>query len=158
MAIETVTLAAKSVEIVLTDAAASDDQDRRIVLPWTPESTRRKREIVQPANPNDPRPNRAMRTRARNAFVRALPDAHRWLDELIADPNVSISGLALREHKSERSIRLILSLAFLSPDLARSALEGSLPRGFNRSRLVDLPMLWSDQWQAIGLQRPAARA
>jgi len=154
MTIEAVTLAAKSVEIVLADAAISDDQDRRIVMPWAPVSTRRKREIVQPSDPRDPRPNRAMRTKARIVLVSAFSDAHRWLQELTADPSISIGGLADREHKSERSIRLVLSLSFLAPDLAKAAIEGSLPRGFNRSRLVDLPMLWSDQWQAIGLQQP----
>ena len=158
MAIETVTLAAKSVEIVLADAAASDDGDNRIVLPWAPESTRRKREIIQPAGSNEPRLDRAMRPRARSVFVSAFSDAHRWLDELIADPSISITSLAAREHKSERSIRLILSLAFLAPDLAKAATEGNLPRGFKRARLVDLPMLWSDQWKAIGLQRPSSEA
>jgi hypothetical protein len=58
--IESVALGAKTVEIVLADAAVSSDQDRRIVLPWAPESTRRKREIVLSADPNDPRPHRAM--------------------------------------------------------------------------------------------------
>jgi hypothetical protein len=83
---------------------------------------------------------------------------HRWLDEVIADPSISITSLAAREHKSERSIRLILSLAFLAPDLAKAAMAGNLPCGFKRARLVDLPMLWSDQWQAIGLQRPSFEA
>jgi Resolvase, N terminal domain len=111
--------------------------------------------IVQPAASNDPRLDRAMRPRARTTFIGAFSDAHRWLDELVANPSISIAGLAAREHKSDRSIRLILSLAFLSPDLAKCALEGSLLRGFKRARLVDLPMLWADQWQSIGLRRPS---
>ncbi len=32
---------------------------------------------------------------------------------------------------------------------------GRLPRGFCIKRLTDLPMLWSEQWGAIGLQAPA---
>ena len=32
---------------------------------------------------------------------------------------------------------------------------GRLPRGFCIKRLTDLPMLWSEQWRAIGLQAPA---
>ena len=47
-----------------------------------------------------------------------------------------------------RSIRMTLSLAFLSPVLAEAAMEGRLPRGF------DLPMLWFEQWRAVGLQQP----
>ncbi len=31
---------------------------------------------------------------------------------------------------------------------------GRLPRGFCVKRLTDLPMLWSEQWRALGLQAP----
>src|SRR5271166_6470066 len=40
--------------------------------------------------------------------------------------------------KSERSIRMTLSLAFMSPVLAEAAIEGRLPRGFSVKRLTDL--------------------
>ena len=94
-------------------------------------------------------------TKAREGFIKALRDAHRWLDELLVDPTQTIESLAIREGKSERSIRMTLSLAFMSPALAEAALEGRLPRGFCIKRLTDLPMLWSEQWGAIGLQAPA---
>ena len=42
----------------------------------------------------------------------------------------------------------------LSPVLAEAAMEGRLPRGFCVKRLTDLPMLWSEQWRALGLQAP----
>ena len=92
-----------------------------------------------------------MRTKARDGFIQALRDAHRWLDELVVDPTQAIELLAIREGKSERSIRMTLSLAFLSPVLAEAAMEGRLPREFCVKRLTDLPMLW----RAIGLQAPA---
>ncbi len=41
------------------------------------------------------------------------------------------------------------------PILAEAAMEGRLPRGFSIKRLTDLPMLWSEQWRAIGLRAPA---
>ena len=69
-------------------------------------------------------------------------------------PNQTIESLAVREGKSERSIRMTLSLAFMSPVLAEAAMEGRLPRGFCVKRLTDLPMLWSEQWRAVGLQQP----
>jgi site-specific DNA recombinase len=96
-----------------------------------------------------------MRTKARDGFIKALRDAHRWLDELLHDPTQTIELLAVREGKSERSIRMTLSLAFISPVLAEAAMEGRLPRGFSIKRLTDLPMLWSEQWRAIGLRPPA---
>ena len=97
---------------------------------------------------------RAMRTKARDGFIRALGNARRWLDELLIDPAQTIESLALREDKSERSIRMTVSLAFISPILAEAALEGRLPRGFSVKRLTDLPVLWSERWRAVGLREP----
>ena len=97
-----------------------------------------------------------MRARAREVFIAALSRAHRWLDELLSDVETSIATVAARERKSERSIRMTLSLVFLAPDLVRAAIEGRLPRGFNRTRLVHLPMLWSEQWRVLALEPPAA--
>ncbi len=51
-------------------------------------------------------------------------------------------------------IRMMLSLAFLDPKLVRATLHGTLPRGVSMRRLVDAPILWHDQWRAIGLSRP----
>ena len=99
-----------------------------------------------------------MRTKARDGFVKAFAAAHRWLDELLSDPSQSVNSLALREGKSARSIRMTLSLAFLSPVLAEAAIDGRLPRGFTIRRLTDLPMLWSEQWSVLGLQQPAQAA
>jgi hypothetical protein len=38
--------------------------------------------------------------------------------------------------------------------LAKAAMEGRLPCGFSVKRLTDLPMLWSEQWRAVGLREP----
>jgi hypothetical protein len=53
---------------------------------------------------------------------------------------------------------MTLSLAFLAPNLVKAALDGKLPRGFDTTRLVDLPMLWPEQWLALGLERPICTA
>ena len=96
-----------------------------------------------------------MRTKARAVLIDALRDAHRWLDELTTDSSVTIESIAVREKKTERSIRLTMSVAFLSPALVKAAIDGRLPRGFGIKRLMDLPMAWSDQWSALGLKAPA---
>jgi site-specific DNA recombinase len=95
-----------------------------------------------------------MRVLARTVFAESLRNAHRWLDELITDPDQTIETIAGREHKSERSIRMTLSLAFVAPPIVAAAIEGRLPRGFGTKRLMDLPMLWSHQWIALGLKAP----
>ena len=91
----------------------------------------------------------------RAILIEALGDAHRWLGELLSDPGQTLESLASREGKTERSIRMTLSLAFLAPEIVEAAVEGRLPRGFGLKRLVDLPMACADQWRALRLQAPA---
>ena len=152
-AIDRATVSATRIEIVLAESIAVEGQDRVLTLPWTRASSRRRREIIQGVVEAQG-PLRAMRTKARDSFIGALRDARCWLDELLIDPAQTIESLATREHKSERSIRMTVSLAFVSPVLAEAALEGRLPRGFSVKRLTDLPMLWSEQWRAVGLREP----
>jgi hypothetical protein len=144
-AIERVTVSATRIEIVLCESIVGEGQDRLLTLPWTRTSSRRRHEIIQGVDELK-QPQRAMRTKARDGFVKAFGAAHRWLDELLSDANTSLDSLAVREGKSERSIRMTLSLAFLSPVLAEAAMDGRLPRGFSIRRLTELPMLWSEQW------------
>ena len=96
-----------------------------------------------------------MRVKARAVVLEALRKAYRWRDELVTDPHQTIELLAAREGKSERSIRMTLSLAFVAPAIVTAAIDGRLPRGFGVKRLMDLPMAWSDQWSALGLKPPA---
>jgi site-specific DNA recombinase len=95
-----------------------------------------------------------MRANAQAILVDALGEANRWLDELLSDPRQTLESLAMREGKTNRSIRMTLSLAFLAPHIVKAAIEGRLPRGYGLKRLVDMPMAWSDQWRALGLEPP----
>ncbi len=96
-----------------------------------------------------------MPANARAILIEALGDAHRWLGELLCDSRLTLESLASREDKSERSIRMTLSLAFLAPEIVKAAVEGRLPRGSGLKRLVDLPMAWPHQWRTLELQTPA---
>jgi site-specific DNA recombinase len=96
-----------------------------------------------------------MRANARAVLLDALRNAHRWLEELLSDPRQTLESLAARERKTDHSIRMTLSFAFLAPDIIMAAVEGRLPRGYGLKRLVDLPMGWPDQWRALGLEAPA---
>jgi site-specific DNA recombinase len=46
---------------------------------------------------------------------------------------------------------MMISLAFLAPDLVAAAMQGRLPRGIGVTRLIDAPIEWSRQWQMLGL-------
>lgn len=151
--IDQVTLSRTSIRIALSESVDGEGEGKIISLSWTPSSPYRRREIIQSVD-RATTTMRPMRANARRILIDSLRKAHRWLDELIAEPRQSIATLAAREGKTERSILMTLSLAFLAPDLVKAAVEGRLPRGVGLKRLVDLPIGWSEQWQAIGLEAP----
>ena len=134
-AVERVVVSRTTIEIELTEGMASDDQNRILIIPWTPPSPHRRREIIQ-GEGERPCAMGPMRTEARALVIDALRDAQRWLDELTTGPHLTIESLAAREGKTERWIRRTLSLAFLSPALVKAAIDGRLPRGFGVKRLM----------------------
>ena len=71
-------------------------------FPWTRTSSRRRREIIQGVDELK-RPQRAMRTKARDGFVKASGAAHRWLDELLSDANPE-HRVACRPRGQERAL------------------------------------------------------
>ena len=152
--IDRVVISHATIRIHLSEAADESEGARILTLPWTRPSPYRKREIVQGAD-DAKIYARPMPANARAILIGALRDAHRWLDELLSDPRLSLESLASREGKTERSIRMTLSLAFLAPEIVKAVVEGRLPRGFGFMRLVDLPMAWPDQWRTLGLRAQA---
>jgi site-specific DNA recombinase len=152
--IDRVVIGRATIRIQLAEVPEGADCARILTLPWTRPSPYRKREIIQGANDRK-KSARPMPANARAILIEALRDAHRWLDELLSDPRLTLESLASRESRSERSIRMTLSLAFLAPEIVKAAVEGRLPRGFGLKRLVGLPMPWPDQWRTLGLQASA---
>ena len=152
--IDCVTIGRAEIHIQLSEAAEAEAGSRTLTIPWTLPSPYRKREIVQGINQENASA-RPMRANARTILIDAFRHVHRWLDELLSDPRQTLELLASREGKTERSVRMTLSLAFLAPDIVKAVVEGRLPRGFGLKRLVDLPTAWPDQWRALGLEAPA---
>jgi site-specific DNA recombinase len=97
---------------------ASDDQNRILIIPWTPPSPHRRRGIIQGEGERR-RAMRPMRTEARSLVIDAIRDAHCWLGELTTSYNQTIESPAAREGKTERWIRRTISPAFLSPPLSK---------------------------------------
>jgi ParB-like chromosome segregation protein Spo0J len=98
---------------------------------------------------------RPIRDNERQNLIRAIAQGRAWPQAILSVSGIMSDAIAVREKRSERSIRMTLSLAFLDPKLIRLAINGNLPRGFSAKRLTELPMLWSEQWQALGLPQPA---
>jgi site-specific DNA recombinase len=148
--IERVVVGNQSIEIRLSGETSPNDPSDRIVIPWSPEPFRRKREVLQPAD-SALIATRSIRIEARTKLLDAMAKGRRWLDEVIGDPTASLGAISVREALPERSVRSIVSLAFLAPDIVKAAVEGTLPRGFGVSRLIDLPASWSRQRRELGL-------
>jgi len=151
--IDRVAIGGTTIQIRLSEVGEGDDTVKTLTLPWSVPSPYRRREIIQGASDatNGARP---MRANARAILIEALGNAHRWLDDLLSDSQ-TLETLASREGKTERSIRMTVSLAFLAPDIVKAAVEGRLPRGYGLKRLIDLPLAWPDQWRTLGLETPS---
>ena len=76
-----------------------------------------------------------------------------WRCEVVRGDAKDLAELAHREKRSERSVRMILTLAFLAPDIVTAAIAGTLPRGLGLSGMTDLPMEWGEQRSVLGIAR-----
>jgi DNA invertase Pin-like site-specific DNA recombinase len=119
-------------------------------VPWQKPPSKRFRKILLPngALREHIRPVRAER---RLRLISAIARGRRWLDEIIAGSITDAKQLAKRERCTVRQINLMLSFAFLSPQLVKAAVEGRLPRGINIQRLRDPDSNWTTQFQDLGL-------
>jgi site-specific DNA recombinase len=129
----------------------ADGVTHRLVIPYAFNPHKKKREIILPSASHEH--VQPIRRSEQQNLVRSIAQGRAWLASLLTGSE-SVSSISIREQKSERMIRMVLSLAFLDPKLVRAALHGRLPRGISARRLIDSPMAWSDQWPAIGLSRP----
>jgi site-specific DNA recombinase len=67
-----VVMSRTTIEIELAEGMASDDQNRILIIPWTPPSPHRRREIIQ-GEGERPSATRPMRTEARAVLASVLP-------------------------------------------------------------------------------------
>jgi site-specific DNA recombinase len=146
--VDRVTVGSGSIEIRRLED--SDGPSKVIAIPWSPQVFRRKREVIQPSSESAGGARR-IRAEARRKLLSAIAKGRRWLDEMISGKFEGMEAIAAREGVSERSARMGLSLAFLAPDIVEAAVDGTLPRGFGVSRLMDMPPNWAEQRQALGI-------
>ncbi|MBV8792890.1 MAG: recombinase family protein, partial [Pseudolabrys sp.] len=146
--IERVTIAKDRIEIVFVTEPDDDEPSAPIILPWRPPSSTRRREIIAPESTAS---TRSMRVEVRDRLLRSIARARSWLADLLSGKVADIDEIAQSEGKSERSVRMLLPLAFVAPDIVKAAIDGRLPRGVGLSRLTDLPVDWSAQGKMLGL-------
>jgi site-specific DNA recombinase len=132
------------------DEASDYPDDRSLTIPWHKPPSKRSRQILLPHNKSrsDVRPEQFER-RAR--LVSAIARGRQWLDDVVSGRVTTIAELCAREKCSVRQANMTISLAFLSPNLVKAAVEGRLPRGIGVERLRDPPTEWIRQFDALGL-------
>jgi site-specific DNA recombinase len=74
------------------------------------------------------------------AVLAAIARARRWVDELMAGG--TIAGIASREGKGERQIRLLMPLAFTPPDTMRQLLDSGTPTPSVTELAREIPLSW----------------
>ena len=90
--------------------------------PGAPASSTRRREILGPTTPQA----KPAETDTRERILRAMAMGRRWLQELIDGPVTSVEEIARREKRSERNVAMMLSFAFLAPDLTQGSASRSI--------------------------------
>jgi DNA invertase Pin-like site-specific DNA recombinase len=143
--LEKVVVGKGKVSILLKAKTVEGREASIIEIDWTPKSGARKRDLIRA----DGQISRPMRSEARSRLLIALVKARRWLADIIADPEITPRVIADREGCSERSVRMILNLAFLSPAIVKAAIDGTLMRGAGLSGMTDLPISWVDQMRVV---------
>ena len=131
-----------------SDPASMPAMVQTIRVPWSPPG-RPRRDIILPNDPNAPANGRPVRAETRNRLLKGIALGRRWLDEIIKGECADTEVLARREGKSERSVRMTLSLVFLSPEIIKAAIDGKLPRHIGLTELADAPMGWNEQRRLI---------
>jgi hypothetical protein len=134
----------------IADEASDCPDDRSLSIPWQKPPSKRSRQILLPHNASrsDVRPEQFER---RAHLVSAIARGRRWLDDVVSGRVTSVAQLCAREKCSVRQVNMTISLAFLTPNLVKAAVEGRLPRGIGIERLRDPPTEWSRQFEALGL-------
>jgi site-specific DNA recombinase len=121
-----------------------------ISVPWSRRPTRRARAILVPETANN-HIQIPIRAETRSTLIRSIALGRRWLAEITQGTVSGPDVIAARERCSPRRVAMMISLAFIAPDLVKAAIEGRLPRGIGFTRLTDPPMEWTRQKTMLGL-------
>lgn len=131
-----------------TEGSAAEAPPKIITIPWAKPPSTRKRDILGHQPQTSSRP---IRTEARTRLLKGIAQGRRWLDQLLNGRAADIGALATQHQISEKTVRSMISLAFLAPDIVQAAIDGKLPRGLGISQMTDPSADWSEQRHRLGI-------
>ena len=107
----------------------------------------------------EPPARRSMSPESRDALLGAIAKARGWVDHLRLGRIASPADLADREHLGERHVRVLATLAFVSPRIVADIANGTASPGLTVTRLAQgLPHSWAEQEKQMQLRSGRANA
>jgi site-specific DNA recombinase len=107
----------------------------------------------------EPASRRSMSPESRDALLGAIAKARGWIEELRLGDVASLADLADREHLGERQVRLLATLAFVSPRIVAEIAGGTVPAELTVTGLARrLPYSWAAQQIYVETRLPARRS
>ena len=93
-----------------------------------------------------------MKPASRDALLTAIVKARGWIDDIRLGRIASFAEISQREGQGERHIRLLATLAFVSPRIIAAIVDGTAPADLTVTGLAKaLPYSWAEQEQSVGL-------
>jgi site-specific DNA recombinase len=118
-----------------------------ILIPFAPPLLPRKGVAHSPAQ------EESLSDASRTALLAAIARAKGWAELALTDPAFDFSALATEEKLSERYIRLLTPLAFLSPKVIDAIADGEAPTDLTPTALSrNLPLSWAEQERQLRLK------
>jgi hypothetical protein len=86
------------------------------------------------------------------ALVRLMADVHEARQLVLANPGLTLSGVARSAERCRVRLKELLRLACLSPEIVLAILEGREPIGLSNTMLLNtpLPLVWREQHELLG--------
>ena len=94
---------------------------------------------------------RPIKPERKAGLIKSIARGRAWLEELVTGAATTIEQIATHNKCSIRHVNMTISMAFIAPDLVKSAIDGRLPRGIIKASLRDPPAEWSHQLKRLGL-------
>ena len=120
--------------------AAAGDALIPITLPFYSKK-RLQKGIIQQATPDAQRAETD-----RITLITTIARSKKWIKELLEDPGLDFAAIAKREKLSERYVRTIATLAYVSPKIIEALSDGQTHTDLTLSQLIrPLPLSWAQQ-------------
>jgi DNA invertase Pin-like site-specific DNA recombinase len=128
--------------IQITGVSGEDGSTQEIRIPWSSKATGTAT-VVQCESTPDPARNESL--------IQSVVRAHAWIRHLHDGKYVSIEALAEANRVHPKVVRQALRLAFLSPDVTSTIIDGRQPSGLSLAQIPKLlPLQWTEHRRLLG--------